>query len=377
MEEILPILVDGRNVGRAIIKRSPKQATKAAEAAASHISTPVDILFCPFSDGSHDHNNRGGVGLAYRRQWLPPGWASEHAKTDLNGDFVEKAWPYGHAKNNMLMEAVGIVEALYAADESIQQHLSVLKKNNCTVTVKAMTDCQPMLPHIARQTPPGGKVRQAIPQQIIKQIKDQILALQSHEINVIVEIHWCPRNTVPQLVLADSLAGEARRRGLAYCNATQNIWARATESTIMKQLLLSLSGTIGFAQIPKQINNSPTTLEKTITAQNMTEVKQESRRAKRKAEEDLEKREGRPTKKSKPSKARPRKQHRPTMPASWGLSPETTTIFTSDIGGIHSEEPVRHAPYVRIVDLSTKETREKNVFINDGVNLFALIEPPA
>lgn len=279
MEEILPILVDGRNVARAIIKRGIRQATKAAEAAASHISTPMDIQLCPFSDGSHDSNNRGGVGLAHRRQWLPQGWASEHAKTDLNGDFVEKAWPYGHANNNMLMEAVGIIEALYAADESIEQHLPVLKKHTCTVTVKAMTDCQPMLAHIVRQTPPGGKVKQAIPRQLIKQIKDQTLALQSHGITVFVEIHWCPRNKVPQLILADMLAGEARKRSLAYYNATENIWARATESTIMKKLLLLLSGSIGFAQIPKKINNSATTLEKTITAKNMTQVKKESRKA--------------------------------------------------------------------------------------------------
>lgn len=446
MEDILPILVDSRNVGRVIIERRPKLATKAAEAAASHMSTPKDIQFCPFSDGSHDDRNRGGVGLAYRRKWLPQGWSSEDAKTDVNGDFVEKAWPYGHAKNNMLMEALGIIEALYAADESIQHNLSVLKKHACTVTVKAMTDCQPMLQHIARQTPPGGKVRQAIPRQIIKQIKDQILALQSHGITVLVEIHWCPRNKVPQMILADMLAGEARKRGLAYCNATQNIWARATESTIMKELLVLLSGTIGFAQIPKKSNNSPTTLEKTITAQNTTEVKQESRRArnkanvstapsdsttdsrpkstgpdtvlppktattsnaeptttsaepittpstkpmasaaadtqppgepakaeavKRKVEEVTGKSEGRPSKKSKLSQDQPRQKQKPlTMPATWALDP-----YLSDPEGEIAEEPLPRAPSIRRNPLSTLETGETNVFINDGASLFSLAKP--
>lgn len=157
MKQDVPILVNGRYLGRVIIDTDRKQAIKAAQAAASHISTPTDTQLCPFSDGSHDGMHRGGVGLAYRRNWLPQGLVSEQAATDLSGDFVERAWPYSHAKDNMVMEAVGIVEALYAARESIQQHLPVLKKHACNVTVKATTDCMPLLEHIARQTPRGGK----------------------------------------------------------------------------------------------------------------------------------------------------------------------------------------------------------------------------
>lgn len=440
MEEFLPIVVDGRTVGTAIIKRKPKQATKAARAAASHISTPDDIQFCPFSDGSHDNSNRGGVGLAYKREWLPRGWAPERDVTDQNGDFVKKAWAYGHSKNNMLMEVVGIVEALNAADESIRQHLPLLRKHACTVTVKATTDCQPLLQHIAKQTPPGGKVSKAVPHQIITQIKDQILALQSHGIQVFVELHWCPRNTVEQMTIADRLAGEARKSGLAYCNATQNLWARATESAIMKELVLVLSGTIRFAQVKEKINHSSTTLEKTITAQNTTEVRQESKRikrtanistasskstadsqpgvpmaepvlpskpattsniepspipstqpttaapsgaqpakavaVKRKAEDGGTKEsEGRPTKKSKLSPARPRKQYRLIMPVAWGLGPETTRIFISNPKGDHTEKPVLRAPFIRMVTASTMETGKKNVFISDGFNTFSLAKP--
>lgn len=281
MQDNLPILADGRKVGTAILKYEPKQATKTARAAAFHVSTPNDIQICPFSDGSHDTNNRGGVGLAYRRQWLPREWVTQRAVKGVKGEFVERAWPYSYAKNNTLMEVVGIVEALHAANESIQQHIALLKKHACTVQVKATTDCQPLLAHIAKQTPPGGKVSKAIPHQIIKQIKDQIVALQSHGIKVSVEIHWCPRNMVPQLILADKLAGKARKCGLAYCNATENLWARATKSVIMRELLRVLSGDIKFAPIMEQTAHSSTTLEKTITARNTTEARQESRQIER------------------------------------------------------------------------------------------------
>lgn len=281
MEDNLPIHADGRKVGTAIIKYEPKQATKAARAAAFHVSTPSDIQICPFSDGSHDTSNKGGVGLAYRRQWLPREWARQRAVKGVNSEFVERAWPYDHAKNNMLMEVVGIVEALHAANESIQQHISLLKQHACIVQVKATTDCQPLLAHIAKETPRGGKKSKAIPHQIIKQIKYQILALQNHGIQVSVELHWCPRNMVPQLILADKLAGHARKGGLAYCNATQNLWDRATKSVIMAELLRVLSGDIRFAPIMEQITHSSTTLEKAMTARNTTEARQESRQIER------------------------------------------------------------------------------------------------
>lgn len=453
MEEILPIVLDGRNVGTVIIKRSPKQATKAARAIASHISTPTDIQFCPFSDGSHGYDNRGGVGLVYRRQWLPQGWAPEHAVTNLKSDFVERAWPYGHAKDNMMMEVVGIVEALQAADESIKQHRSILKKHGSTVTVKATTDCQPVLHHIAKQTPSGGKVGKAMPHQIIKQIKDQMLAIQSHGIKVSVELHWCPRNMVQQMTIADNLAGEARKRGLGYCNVTQNLWTRATESTTMKELLLVLSGTIGFAQLPKKISHSSTTLEKEITVQNTTEARQESRRTRRtvnvstessksaadlqhgdpvpdtilppnpmttsntelstipstkptaaapkdaqpsqypaevqtekrkveeveveEVEEDMEESEGRPTKKSKPSPDSPTQdQQAPlTMPAAWGMDPETKVYIADPATGLFTETAVARAEWIRTNLDSTLVTGETNVFISDGVSGFCVAKP--
>lgn len=374
-----PIIVDGRAVARAIIKHDRKQAIESANAAASHVSTPDDIQFCTFSDGSHsiDTENWGGVALAYRYKWLPQGWAAEDEATYPGGDrdmdenvwpfvhadMVAKAWPFGHAVGAAAMEGVGVVESLYAANEELERYLPVLTKHASTVLVKVTTDCQEILKYISKATLAASQAKK-LPPRLVKQMHDLILALQGHGIPVVVELHWCPRNKVPQLLAADALAGEAMRTGLGYCTVRQIFWSEATQSVTMKQLEPMLSGAVSFARVA---------VNKEI----------ESRRGKktgekRKAEEELEE-SGRPRKKSKLSKARPRKQPRkqprPTMPASWGLDAETTTIFISDPGGIHSQAPVKPAPYIRMVALSTQETREKNVFINDGVNLFSLIEP--
>lgn len=112
----------------------------------------------------------------------------------------------------------------------------------------------------------------------MREIKNLIQALTSLEIKVSLELHWCPRNMVQQMIISDNLAGEARRRGLAYCNATQNFWARATESNAMKELLLVLAHVVRFKQITEQTTESSTTLERTKMVQKTTEAKHESRR---------------------------------------------------------------------------------------------------
>lgn len=481
--EELPIIVEGRAVARVIINHHKEEATKSAHAAASHIPTPDDIQFCPFSDGSLGSENHGGVALVYRCPWLPQGWVSEREATIPSGNMVRKAWSYGYAAGSLAMEGVGVLESLYAANEELERHLPALIKHASTVTVKATTDCQSILHYISAGILTTNQAR-AFPPQVINKIHDLILALQGHGIKVIVELHWCPRNMVPPLSAADAMAGQAMRNGRGYCNVTKNYWSKATQSAIMKELEPMLLGTVMFARPPvdqtsisagssgagstgttekktakktrrgkKQTHRAqaaaevkptgaadshpqlplpavplpskPTTMPSTKpmasgaaeagttgtavppkpatmshsagpTTSNVAEPTaipstkpvastaadaqppEESVKAvagKRKAE-DMEESEGRPTKKSKPSKARPiRQQHRPTMPASWALDPETTTIFTSDIGGVISEEPVQHAPFIRVVDDSTKDTMEKNVYINDGVNLFSLIEP--
>lgn len=206
-------------MGKVVIQK-PTEAINAARDAAFTLSTPNEVRFCTFSDGSYKYE-RGGVGLVYRRQWLPKEWAPEQQPTDPNRDFVKTAWPYARAIGSMVMEGVGVLKGLQAANKAIRRDLHVLKAQHCTITVRGTTDCAAILRHIARNDPTW---RTTIPSELIKMIKLEIQQLHSHGIRVIVELHWCPRNEIPQLELADKLAGHAMA-GLVRCyNTKQDCW---------------------------------------------------------------------------------------------------------------------------------------------------------
>ncbi|KAJ0124273.1 hypothetical protein J7T55_005611 [Diaporthe amygdali] len=277
-----PIIVEGRTVGRAIIVHNRSQAIKAAEDAASHISTPDNIQICAFTDGSHSRDNRGGVGLVYRWQWLPREWAAESAAADPCGDFVEQAWPFGHAVGILVMEGVGVLEALHAANEELKRHLPVLKTYASPINVNLTTDCQPIIEHIVRTAPAAERSRKTLPLQLIKQIRDLFLALQNHGLEVTVELRWCPRNMVPQLTTADELAGEAMRSGLGSCNITRISWSKATKSVIMKELVPMLSGAVRFTRVTA-IHRMPRAGSKDKTGKKMKRVRRREKRAKRAA----------------------------------------------------------------------------------------------
>lgn len=238
-----PVLFDGRVVASVVINHDRAQATKSAHAAATHVSTPDNVQFCAFSDGSHGHGHRGGVGLAYRRQWLPKGWA-EDGETH-SGDMVKKAWPFEHSAGAQVMEGVGVMESLHAANEELERYLPVLTERARAVTVRATTDNQGVLRYIAAATL-TPKQEKKLPRELVKKIHDLILALHDHGIKVAVELHWCPRNAVPQLVTADDLAGEAMKTGLGFCNLTQSSWFEGAKSVIMKELQPRLMGAVKF-----------------------------------------------------------------------------------------------------------------------------------
>lgn len=261
--ENLPVNVDGHTVGRVIINHNRANAVKAAIAAAYHVSTPTDIQFCTFSDGScgYGPNYWGGVGLAHTRQWLPEEWAAQSKGTDLDGNTVEtvwpyvqshtvaKAWPFGHAVGSPVMEGVGVLESLYAANEEVKRHLPALTKHSSSVMVKVTTDCQEVLHYIPKETLTPHQAKK-LPTLLIDQMRDLMLLLKGHGITVVVELHWCPRNSVPHLLTADQLAGEAMRTGLGYCNVTQNFWTTATQSVVMTHLEPMLVGILRFARLP-------------------------------------------------------------------------------------------------------------------------------
>lgn len=253
MEEDLPIIVGGHTVARAIINHDKMRASKSASVAASHVSTPSDIQFCPFSDGSHGADCRGGVALAYRTPWLPQGWeqgwGAEGESTDISGNMVRKAWPYGYAATSLVMEGVGVLESLYAANEELERHLPVLLKHSSTVNVKATTDCQTIIQYVSTGMLTTNQSR-SFPPQLIKKIHDLILTLQSHGVRVFVELHWCPRNMVPPLDAADAMAGKARSSGMGFCNVTKNLWTKAAQSVVMKELEPMLAGIVRLDRLP-------------------------------------------------------------------------------------------------------------------------------
>lgn len=510
MKEDLPIIVDGRTVARAIINHDRKQAMELAEAAAYHVSTPTDVQFCTFSDGSWSNDpkqSRGGVGLVYRCKWLPKEWSPEQKATNPGGDTVEKtwpfglagmvhkAWPFGYAIEAAAMEGVGVLESLCAANEELKQHLPVLKQHTSTVMVKAITDCQEILQSVSKGTLTANQAKR-LPPHLFSQMHDLIVEMQSHGITVVVELHWSPRNSVPQLVAADAIAGKAMKTGLGYCNVTQNLWSQATQSVTMRQLEPMLAGTVRFARLPpSQVSagdetvatekettkkktikkemvkettkgaTKKTTTRETTTKETMTKhtrrSKKETKRAqggeapsgattadpqfplpashlpprpppskplpskpptpkpmqsnpapteqgttlsdgattipsteptaaapqgiqspkvqagKRKAEENMEESEARPTKKSKPSPNPPTQdQQAPlTMPAAWGMDPETKVYIADPATGLFTETAVARAEWIRRNPDSTLVTGETNVFISDGVSGFCVAKP--
>lgn len=320
------------------------------------VSTPQDIQFCTFSDGSY-REHYGGVGLAYKRHWLPREWVAGSA--DLScGDMVEKAWSYGYAVGAQVMEGVGILESLYVANEETKRHLSVLEKHTSTVQVKVTTDCQTFLRAVSRTKNPPKRTESAMPPQLINQIREMVVTLQGHGVQVVVEMHWCPRNAVTQMAKADELAGKAMRSGLDYC--ARNAWSEATKSVIMKQLVPMLPGAVSFAR------SVPAADE---TEKQPKEGRRRKNKGKRKAE-DAGLEEGKPSRPFKKARTQ-----RPTMPASWGLDPETKVYAWDEKEEGFKATPVACAPFIRMVEESTMETGEKNIFVNDGASAFSMAKP--
>lgn len=314
------------------------------------VSTHDDIQISTFSDGSHSRENHGGVGMAYKRRWLPKEWTHETADPASDCvDMVEQAWAYGYAVGAMTMEGVGVLESLYAANDEITRHLAILQKHASTVKVRITTDCQPILEQIARSTEMIERKEKFMPPELCNRMKEMIVTLQGHGIQVVVEMHWSPRNAVLQLWRADQLAGRAMRTGLGYSKETS--WSEAIVSVIMKQLVPKLPGSISYTR------SVPATSEAEGTRK---EGRRRKKNGKRKPEGEMQ--EGKPAKKARTSN-RPR-----TMPTSWGMDPETKVHTWILKRGEQQLAPVVCCPIIREVEVCTMQTRGKNVFVNDGLS---------
>lgn len=318
------------------------------------MSTPHDIRFGAFCDGSHRKDRGGGVALVYNKLWLPQ--ECTDGPTDASrGWHVKKAWWYGESAGQLVMEAIGVLESLYAANEEIKQHLAVLEKHGSTVLVKVTTDCQSVLRRITATKPGGARARTRFPPLLYQQIKEMIVTLQGYGIRVVVEMHWCPRNAVPHMLTADELAGEAMETGRG-CN--KGTWSEGIKSVIMKQLVPRLPESVSYTRSVPDTDGAATSPKTRRRGNKM---------GKREAEDEVG--DDRPTKKAKKS------QQLRRMPASWGLDPETMVFIWNSKKREMERKPVVSCPYIRKVGASTMQTREKNVFVNDGVSGFSVAEP--
>ncbi|KAG8158361.1 hypothetical protein KVR01_012122 [Diaporthe batatas] len=208
--EQLPILLDGLEVGKAIIQPDT-QAIDDAETAAFVISCTNEVRICLFCDGSFGMG-RGGVALVSRTHWLPFGWRSGDTAKLPYWHFSQQAWPYPSATGSMAMEGVGILEAFHEANKIIARDLLVLKEHNGIVTVKITSDCVSMIRHVANNAVVKERTMRTVPPKLIKMIKEEIQMLHGHGIKLTAELHWCPRNKVPQLLEADRLAYDSMRK---------------------------------------------------------------------------------------------------------------------------------------------------------------------
>lgn len=260
MLEKFPILLKDLEVGTVVIQNR-HDAVKAATDAAYNISSSKDAQLCPFSDGSYrPKSGRGGVGVVCRRQWLPDGWTSDQTGTNPNGDLFKQAWAYKYTPGILEMEGIGVLEGIHVANKTIARDLDVLKAHNCTVTVRVTTDCDLMLRHIANKRSTKYIDESTVSLQLIKNIKEELQMLQGHGIKVIAELHWCPRNRVAQLIVADQLAHEAMKRGLGYCNATQGMWSKDIKSDMALDIETLAAG--GVSVLPAELPNNTTKMSR-------------------------------------------------------------------------------------------------------------------
>lgn len=230
-----PVFVDGLEVGKVIFHPGATEAVEAATSAAFDISSTKYVQFCVFSDGSYGvQDGQGGVSVVHRRQWLPSGWGSDQTGTHPNGDFNKQAWSYKPSIDSNAMEAVGLLESCHAANKAITRDLQALKNHDCKVTVKCTTDSTEVLRRIADLK---SKPLRGLPTKLIDRIKQEIQMLHGHGIEVLVELHWCPRNQVPQPHTADELAGIAMATGRGYTNNTDEVvWRKSIKSDMTLEI---------------------------------------------------------------------------------------------------------------------------------------------
>lgn len=354
--KVHPVFVDGQVVGKAILHSGPAEAIKAATEAAFTISKTNHVQFCPFSDASHGgYNGRGGVSVVYRRQWLPDGWTSDQAGTHPDGDFCKRAWSYTRCIGIHALEAVGVLESLHAANKVIARDLQVLKDHDCTVTVKCTTDSREALRHIASRR--VGQIP-ALPVELVKRIKQEMQMLHGHGIKVKVELHWCQRNNVPQLCIADQLAGMAKRGGHGYSKADRAHWVKSDLADEIESLITLPRSADKASQSKTSDPPSAPSAEPTQAVKRKFEDDEDAKESFTRAKLFHRDEETDYSGSETSMEALPGTPPIYTMPATGGIDPEIK-LFSWDLTG---DTPARfdvQRPLARMVVLATMDWRQE------------------
>lgn len=122
---------------------------------------------------------------------------------------IEEAEHINTDHGTVVTEAKGVLKWLRRINKEIK---AARLESGIRLAITVITDCQSNVIDLARTEPmkaktPGYYIA------VIERIKILSQLLLRPHLNVTLELHWCPRNTTPQLKTAEFLAGHARVMG--------------------------------------------------------------------------------------------------------------------------------------------------------------------
>lgn len=154
------------------------------------------LIWSDASRGGNKDRNSGGIGIVCDI-CLP----SKPKYTIEEAEYFETP-----GNNVVIAEAMGILKGLRRVEKAIK---SARLERGTRVAITIITDCQSNVRDLSMTTP----LRPATASKymaVIESIKILSQLLLQGRLNVTLELHWCPRNTTPQMRTADFLAGHAR-----------------------------------------------------------------------------------------------------------------------------------------------------------------------
>lgn len=166
--------------------------------AATPSKDPQILIWSDASLGGRRVRTSGGIGVVC--EICLPGKAKYT---------IEEAGYVDPDKSIVTTEARGILKGLRRIKKEIK---SAGLERGTRLTITVITDCKSNVDNLSSTTPMKAKTAMEY-MAVIERIKILSQLLLRPRLNVTLELHWCPRNTTPQMVTADFLAGHARIMG--------------------------------------------------------------------------------------------------------------------------------------------------------------------